>query len=150
MLQATGFSFSQFAALAEGRADDGAVPVIGFAQAGAEGYFDDAGFPVGEGWDRVAVPGPLREGVYALEISGESMLPAYRPGDRIVVDPAPGELRRGDRVVVRTQAGEVMAKEIARLTPTRLELRSLNPAHPDRTLARREVAWIGRILWASQ
>lgn len=150
VLQAAGVGFAEFAALAEGRADDGAVPVIGFAQAGAEGYFDDAGFPVGQGWDRIAVPGPLGEGAYALEISGESMLPAYRPGDRIVVAPAAADLRRGDRVVVRTAAGEVMAKEIARLSPSRVELRSLNPAHPDRTLARREIAWIGRILWASQ
>ena len=26
------------------------VPLLGFAQAGAGGYFDDGGFPVGKGW----------------------------------------------------------------------------------------------------
>lgn len=150
VLQAAGMDLTAFAALAEGRAGDSAAPVIGFAQAGAEGYFDDAGFPVGQGWDRVAVPGPLGEGAYALEISGESMLPVYRPGDRIVVAPGATDLRRGDRVVVRTLDGEVMAKEIARVTPARLELRSLNPAYPGRVLARDQIAWIGRILWASQ
>src|SRR4030088_166744 len=27
------------------------VPLLGFAQAGAGGYFDDSGFPTGKGWD---------------------------------------------------------------------------------------------------
>lgn len=150
VLQATGLSFSEFAALAEGRAPDHGVPLIGFAQAGADGYFDDAGFPAGQGWDRVAFPGAGREGVYALEISGDSMSPLYRHGDRIVVDPDAADIRRGDRVVVKTADGEVMAKEVARLTDTRVELRSLNPAFPDRSLARRDIAWMARILWASQ
>jgi phage repressor protein C with HTH and peptisase S24 domain len=29
-------------------------------------------------------------------------------------------------------------------------LRSLNPAYPDRALAKDEVSWMARILWASQ
>src|SRR3981081_2897173 len=32
------------------------VPLLGFAQAGAGGYFDDSGFPSGKGWDEVALP----------------------------------------------------------------------------------------------
>src|SRR5512146_2396991 len=31
-------------------------PIIGFAQAGAEGYFDDAGYPAGAGWDEIPFP----------------------------------------------------------------------------------------------
>ena len=33
-----------------------AVPLLGFAEAGAGGYFDDGGFPVGKGWDEVGIP----------------------------------------------------------------------------------------------
>ena len=149
VLQATGVSFSDFARLAEGGALEPGVPVIGLAQAGSDGFFDDAGYPLGQGWDRVAFPGEAGEGVYALEISGDSMSPLYRAGDRIVVDPS-AEVRRGDRVVVRTTAGEVMAKEVARLTAGAVELRSLNPEHPGRSLRRSEVAWLARIVWASQ
>jgi len=29
------------------------IPHIGLAQAGKGGYFDDAGFPVGTGWDEI-------------------------------------------------------------------------------------------------
>lgn len=152
VLAATGVSFGEFAAMAEGGGTVGAkgVPLIGFAQAGDDGYFDDAGFPVGQGWDEIDFPGLAREGVYALEISGDSMAPVYREGDRIVVDPTGGEPRRGDRVVVKTTSGEVLAKEVARITGKALELKSLNPDYPGRTLERKDVAWIARILWASQ
>ena len=85
------------------------------------------GFPTGEGWDEVHLPTPSEPGVYALEVTGDSMLPLYRDGDRIVVSPNE-QVRRGDRVVVKTKDGEVMAKILARQTAKSLELHSLNPA----------------------
>ena len=77
------------------------------------------------------------------------MEPAYRAGDVIIVSPS-APIRRGDRVVVRARSGEVMVKELKRRTGKSIELRSLNTAHPDRTLAAVDVLWIARILWASQ
>ena len=150
VLAATGVSLSDFAELTDGRrAARRTVPLLGFAQAGAQGFFDDAGFPVGQGWDEVDAPA-LEDGAYALEIAGDSMSPLYREGDRVVVRPLSEPPRRGDRVVVKTHEGEVMAKEVAKVTSKRLTLRSLNPAHPERTLEMKEVAWVARILWASQ
>jgi phage repressor protein C with HTH and peptisase S24 domain len=125
------------------------VPVIGFAQAGSGGYFDDGGFPVGSGWSEVGLPSVNDEHAYALEISGDSMKPAYRDGDIIVVSPE-AQVRRGDRVVVKTTSGEVLVKELKRRTAKLIELQSLNPDHPDRTLAPSDVDWIARIVWASQ
>jgi len=125
------------------------VPLLGFAQAGNGGYFDDSGFPSGKGWDEVALPSANDEHAYALEISGDQMRPAYRDGDIIVVSPGT-PIRRGDRVVVKTRAGEVMVKELKRRTTKTLELQSLNPSHVDRTLAACDVEWIARIVWASQ
>ena len=125
------------------------VPLLGLAQAGAGGYFDDGGFPAGKGWDEVGLPSVNDEHAYALEISGDQMKPTYRDGDVIVVSPGT-PIRRGDRVVVKTTAGEVMVKELKRRTAKTLELQSLNPNHVDRTLAAAEVAWIARIVWASQ
>jgi len=125
------------------------VPLIGLAQAGAGGFFDHDGFPVGTGWDEIAFPGVNDEHAYALEVSGDSMQPAYRKGDIIVVSPAT-PIRRADRVVVRTHDGEVMVKQLTRRTAKTVELQSLNSAHPDRTLAAADVQWIARIVWASQ
>jgi len=125
------------------------IPVIGHAQAGGNGFFDDAGYPVGAGWDEVAFPDLGDPNAYALEIAGDSMEPVYRDGDIVVVSPA-ASLRRGDRVVARTREGEVLAKWLARLTARRVELRSFNPEHEDRSMARSDLDWIARIVWASQ
>tara|TARA_Y100001001_G_scaffold115664_1_gene113445 strand:+ start:981 stop:1598 length:618 start_codon:yes stop_codon:yes gene_type:complete len=148
VLDSVGSRFEDFAALVDGRR--GAIaPLIGFAQAGQDGFFDDAGFPVGGGWEEVRFPGLETEFVYALEISGDSMEPAYRAGDRIIVSPG-SEVKIGDRVVAKTLEGEVMAKILARRNSRAVELASLNPAYPTRSFKPSEIAWIARILWASQ
>ena len=148
VLQAVGASLEDFAALAEGRQGHSA-PLLGFAKAGSDGYFDDAGFPTGDDWEEVRFPGLETPDVYALEITGDSMEPVYRSGDRIVI--APGvPVRRNDRVVVRTRDGEVLAKVLGRQTEKTVELLSLNPVYPPRELQRANVAWMARILWASQ
>ncbi|WP_265516410.1 helix-turn-helix transcriptional regulator [Nitratireductor luteus] len=125
------------------------VPLLGFAQAGAGGFFDDAGFPAGEGWEHVELPGSHREGSYALQVQGDSMLPLYRDGDTLIVEPG-AAVRRGDRVVVKSASGEVMAKVLLRRTQTQIELLSLNVDHPNRVFAPNEVEWMARIVWASQ
>src|ERR1700759_5353385 len=149
-LSATGVPFDTFVSLIEdppGRVQS--VPLLGFAQAGAGGYFTDGGFPAGRGWDEVGLPAVNDEHAYALEISGDSMKPAYRDGDVIVVSPG-AQIRKGDRVVVKTKDGEVMVKELRRRTSRTLELQSLNPNHAERGLPASDVEWIARIVWASQ
>jgi phage repressor protein C with HTH and peptisase S24 domain len=149
-LTATNVSIDAFVKFIDGAArGEQSVPLLGFAQAGVGGFFDDGGFPAGEGWDEVGLPSVNDDHAYALEISGDSMKPAYRDGDIIVVSPG-SPIRRGDRVVVKTTDGEVMVKELRRRTPKSIELSSLNPAHEDRTLAANDVEWIARIIWASQ
>jgi phage repressor protein C with HTH and peptisase S24 domain len=125
------------------------IPLIGLAQAGGEGYFDDGGYPVGGGWDEISVPDVPDPNAYALEISGESMEPVFRDGDVVIVSPG-APVRRGDRVVVRTRQGEVMAKQLLRQSARRVELASLNPAHPNYSFDLSELAWMHRIVWASQ
>lgn len=125
------------------------VPLIGLAQAGAQGFFDDGGYPVGGSWDEVGLPDVADANAYALEISGESMEPVFRDGDIVIVSPA-AAVRRGDRVVIRTRAGEVMAKQLTRRSARRVELLSLNPAFPSYAFDLGELSWIHRILWASQ
>jgi len=150
-LAATATPFDIFVRLIEPSAAAAArsVPLIGFADAGTRGSFDDGGFPAGEGWNEVVFPAVDDEHAYAIEVSGQSMEPPYRNGDIIIVSPA-APIRRGDRVVVRTRSGEVMAKELKRKTSKSIELKSLNDGHADRTLAVSDVLWIVRILWASQ
>ena len=125
------------------------TPKIPLPRTRTSGYFDDRGFPVGKGWDEAVFPAVNDEHSYALEVSGNSMEPAYRDGTIILVSLA-SPIRRGDRVVVKTKDGEVMAKEVKRRTSKSIELRSLNPAHKERRLPAKDVQWIARIMWASQ
>ena len=149
-LSATSVSVESFVSLiGESNGAAQAIPLLGFAEAGAGGYFDDKGVPLGKGWDEFAFPGVTDEHAYALEISGDAMLPAYRDGDVIIVSPA-APVRRGDRVVVKTKNDEVMVKELKRKSAKSIELKSLNAEHRDRTLPMSEVLWIARIVWASQ
>jgi phage repressor protein C with HTH and peptisase S24 domain len=149
-LAATNSSIDTFVQLiGDGARSLQSVPLLGLAQAGSGGHFDDSGFPAGRGWDEVALPAAGDEHVYALEISGDAMKPAYRDGDIIVVSPGT-PIRRGDRVVLKTSDGEVMVKELKRRTTRTLELASLNPAQADRAIDADDVAWIARIVWASQ
>ena len=153
VLAATGERLEGFVGLVSSR--DGTkmalrfVPLLGLAQAGDKGYFDDSGFPAGQGWEPLAFPGVEDEHAYALEITGDSMLPVYRDGDRIVVSPS-ANVRRGDRVLVKTLGGEVMAKQLSRSTAQRIELQSFNPAYETRGFDLSEVAFMHRIVWASQ
>jgi len=151
ILEATGASLEEFLGMIREVKEEPkrTIPLIGLAQAGAGGYFGDAGFPVGSGWDEVAFPHIGGDHAYALEISGDSMAPVYRDGDIVIVDPE-AAVRRGDRVVVKTFEGEVLAKELKRQTARTIELKSLNPEHEDRMFSMDQVAWVARILWSSQ
>lgn len=152
ILAATGASLEEFLRLVEPR--DGpaktTIPLIGMTQAGAGRVFTEEGMPTGgPGWEEVEFPDLANEKVFALEVSGDSMLPLYRDGDVLIVSPTAG-VRKGDRVVVRTTSGEVTAKELKRRTAKSIELRSLNPDHPDRVIPAAEIAWMARVMWARQ
>jgi phage repressor protein C with HTH and peptisase S24 domain len=151
-LAATGTTIDTFVQLIEetGRsAIKKTVPLVGLAEAGKDGYFDHTGFPTGHGWEEIRFPAVNDEHAYALEISENSMAPAYPEGTFIIVSPA-ASIRRGDRVVVRTADSEVLVQELRRRTAKTIELRSISPPHHERTLPVRDVLWIARIVWASQ
>jgi phage repressor protein C with HTH and peptisase S24 domain len=156
IIEATGASLDEFMALLGDRPDDDTlprqrptVPLVGFAQAGAGGFFDDAGFPLGHGWDLIELPAQSTANSYALKVHGDSMLPLYRNGDVLIVEPG-ASVRKGDRVVVKTSGGEVMAKVLERQTAQSVLLVSLNPQHPNRDIPVAEIEWVARIVWASQ
>jgi phage repressor protein C with HTH and peptisase S24 domain len=155
-LTAAGANLETFAHLVAGgraipssRGPSRSIPLIGLAQAGADGFFGDSGYPAGGGWDEVSIPEIGDANAYALEISGDSMEPVFRDGDMIIVSPE-ASIRRGDRVVVRTVKGEVMAKHLSRRSAKRVELRSFNPDHPNYSFNITEITWMHRIIWASQ
>jgi phage repressor protein C with HTH and peptisase S24 domain len=152
VLAATGASLDEFMRLIQPVPEPprATIPLVGLAQAGAGRLFTEDGMPTGgAGWEEVEFPDLSGEKVFAIEVSGDSMLPLYRDGDVLIVSPT-ASVRKGDRVVVRTNGGEVMAKEVKRRTAKSVELLSLNPEHEDRVLPLRDLAWMARVMWARQ
>lgn len=152
ILDATGWTIEEFVGLVGQDASVARtrhIPILGFAQAGKHGFFDDSGFPVGSGWDQAEFPAVGDPDAYALKVTGESMRPVYRAGDIVILSPA-ANIRRGDRVVVKTTSGEVMAKQVESRSREGVDLHSFNPEFPDVHLAADEVVWFARIVWASQ
>ncbi|MDF0582986.1 helix-turn-helix transcriptional regulator [Bradyrhizobium yuanmingense] len=150
-LAAADASIDSFAKLIDddGGSGRGSVPLLGFAQAGMSGAFDEAGLPTGRGWTEIALPIGEDGQVFALEISGAALLPAYRDGDIILVSPA-APIRKGDRVVVKIKTDEITIATLKRRTAKTLDLAPLDASQAARTVAASDVAWVARILWASQ
>lgn len=146
-LAATGSSIDTFVQLIGDHGHDmHSMPLLALSHAALPGHFDARGYPTGRGWHEVPLPVAGTDHAFALEVSGDTLKPAYRHGDVIVV--APGTpIRRGDRVVVKTVAGEVLIREMRRRTAKLLELASLDAGAPDRALASDDVEWIARIAW---
>jgi phage repressor protein C with HTH and peptisase S24 domain len=149
-LAAAGSSMDIFATLIDDEAGDGrTVPLLGFAQAGASGAFDESGLPSGKGWTEFALPAAEDSHIFALAISGDALAPVYRDGDVILVSPG-APVRKSDRVVVKTKAGEVTVATLKRRTAKVLELQPLDATQAERTTAVSDIGWIARIVWVSQ
>lgn len=81
------------------------IPVINYVQAGhPREIIDD--YAAGDGFDTVGIdPDTARQlgrHAFALVVDGESMLPDFRPGDLVVVDPD-ASVRPGDIVVAKLE-----------------------------------------------
>jgi phage repressor protein C with HTH and peptisase S24 domain len=149
-LAAANSSLDSFARLIGDDSGDGrSVPLLGLAQAGASGAFDEAGSPSGKGWTELALPTAEDNHTFALEISGDALAPTYRDGGIILVSPG-AAIRKGDRVVVKTKVGEITVATLKRRTAKALDLQPLDASQGERTMAAGDVAWVARIVWASQ
>lgn len=92
------------------------IPVVGYVAAGeTEIAYDDAGLPVGGSIDEPLerLPDVTDEHAYGLTVSGNSMLPGYPRGTKVIVCPSE-KVRSGDLVICRLRStGKVYIKEIA-------------------------------------
>lgn len=116
------------------------LELIGTAHGGEYGDLDEdvelTELHLGEVIEYLARPVALANDVnaYALTIVGDSMIPRYRPGERVAVSPR-SVVAIGDDVIVQLRGpdgdGErikmVLIKELVRRTATYVELRQYRP-----------------------
>ena len=155
ILNATSTPFDSFVALMSDHPARPTAPspqrlrCIALDQADRATLFDEAGFPIGEDWDEIDFPNLDDSHAYALEIRGDSMMPNYRDGELLIVSPA-ASIRRHDRVILKTIAGAMLPGLLLRRTAQRIELAPFVTRAASQVFSIKDVAWLARILWASQ
>ncbi|MCJ8512789.1 MULTISPECIES: LexA family protein [Acinetobacter] len=111
------------------------VPVISWVQAGS--WTSVESVPAGTQFDEWLPPNPkCGKNGYGLEVVGESMLPDFRPGDKIYVNPdfQPDELKTGDLVIMSCEGdAEATFKKLI-VESGNMYLQPLNPDWPEKTM----------------
>lgn len=153
VLEATGETVTAFFSPGEAPAErpPGTVtlPLRAFSGTGAERLFDAEGRPAGPDWDILAFPSAERpEALFALEIEGDVLQPAYGDGTVLVLE-AGAALRRGDRLVLCDRAGRLWAGTLLRQSPRGLDITPFGE-EAAQTVADEAIAWTARILWTNQ
>lgn len=104
------------------------VPVVSWATAGAGGNFSDCAEQIEEHLESDTKDA----NAYALIIEGDSMMPKFEPGDRVVFEPN-RQAANGDIVVARVAADGHVYFKLFHTFGARAEmvrLNSFNPAFP--------------------
>lgn len=111
------------------------VPVISWVQAGS--WTSVESVPVGTQFDEWLPPNPkCGKNGYGLEVVGESMLPDFRPRDKIYVNPdfQPDDLKTGDLVIMSCEGeAEATFKKLI-VESGNMYLQPLNPDWPEKTM----------------
>lgn len=115
------------------------IPVISWVQAGA--WTTVEAVPVGTQFEEWLPPNPKcgKHG-YGLEVSGESMLPDFRPGDKIYVNPdfQINDLKTGDLVIVACDGETEATFKKLIVESNSMYLEPLNPKWLEKIMELRE------------
>ncbi len=84
-----------------------------------------------------------------ITVHGNGMLPLYRHGDRLIASEA-APIRVGDRIVVETHAREVHGGTFVHKDRQSLVVSRGGISHKDMIIRVSDIAYLGRVLWASQ
>lgn len=122
-------------------ADIGArrVPLINYVQAGAwTGVVDP--YQPNDAHEWLMTDLELSDGAFALEIKGDSMLPDFQPGDRVIIDPSVRP-QPGDYVVAKNGEEESTFKKyrLRSINDHGTEVYELVPLNPDYPSIRSDV-----------
>lgn len=90
------------------------IPVISAVQAGALTEATDP-YAVGSGHDVIYTSTETSKWAFALDIKGDSMLPEFQPGDKVIIDPEVNP-QPGDYVVAKNHKEEATFKKYRPIT----------------------------------
>jgi phage repressor protein C with HTH and peptisase S24 domain len=106
----------------------GSVPVVGTAQLGNNGYFEEEGYPAGHGAGFLKIQRDDPD-AYGLRVVGDSMSPRIKHGEFVVIEPNQPAVQY-EEVLVKTVDGRKMIKVFAQLQDGFYRFESVNEDHP--------------------
>lgn len=112
------------------------IPVISWVQAGSWTSVDAV--PLGTQFDEWLPPNPkCGKNGYGLEVVGESMLPDFRPTDKIYVNPdfQVSDLKTGDLVIVSCEGDKAATFKKLIVETDNMYLQPLNPEWSEKAIA---------------
>lgn len=125
----------------------GDIPVVAFVKGGDKGFFDEQGYPVGEGFRKTKRPYDVKDpNAYGVEVRGTSMSPKFEERETLIASPA-APVINGDYVVARTTKGESMVKRIY-FRDGLVVLESFN--EPPLVYKKDEVLFYHKVVWVKQ
>ncbi|MBV5338136.1 MAG: helix-turn-helix transcriptional regulator [Deltaproteobacteria bacterium] len=93
------------------------IPVVSIAQAGANGFWEDA-YELGSGMEMIDCPPQITDpAAIAFKVEGDSMIPRYYPGETVIIDTTK-DVMNGNDVIVKLRDGQVMIKQYRRTNGT--------------------------------
>lgn len=100
------------------------LPILGNVKAGEQGFFLDNGIAQGMTHRPEALVG-IKD-AYAVYVHDESMIPAYKPGWLLWVDPSLPP-RQDDTVIVQLHDGQAFVKDLKRRARSKVICKQYNP-----------------------
>jgi len=124
ILEVTGASLMEFAALAAKTSYKNVIPAIAWSAAGKPGNFDADGHPAGKAWANQSIAGVDDENAFGIVLNSKALEPVYRQGALLIACPG-ARLQKGDRAAVVTADGTISVREIAKISGRTYELAPL-------------------------
>lgn len=113
------------------------IPIVGRGKGGGDGFFDEEQYPVGHGSGYI--DHPTRDiNAFALRIEGDSMHPAIRHGQHVIVEPN-ASYTNGEYVYVSLRDGRKLVKQLGFERADSVNLLSINDNHPPITILKSDV-----------
>lgn len=84
-----------------------------------------------------------------IVVFGNGMLPLYQHGDVLIVSRS-APIRIGDRLVIETRKQEVIGGILVHMDQDSVVLSAKSSGRKDLVINKKDVGFIGRIVWASQ
>lgn len=124
ILEVTGASFMEFAALVAKTNFKNKLMVLGLTAAAKGTHFDADGQPTGKAWTKQNIAGVSDPDAFGLDVNTKALEPAYRQGALLVACPGT-KPQKGDRAVVVTADGQLHVREVTKVAGKVYELAAL-------------------------